>query len=320
MKIIFLRALLVSLATALFFAGCSQQSASTSETPESAAQTPAAAPLAPGNYRRSLAVGGTPRYYNLHVPTGYDGITALPLVFVLHGYSGTAQSIAVSTGMSLKADQSGFFVAYLEGTTGDGIFQAWNTGLTPELGLTADDVAFVRELAEQLKAELAVDAKRIYAAGMSNGGFMCHRLAAELPDLLAAVAPVAATIGTSPNGGVDYYTIPPAQGPIPMLIVHGELDPNIPYDGGQGSGVGQLYVKSVADAVAFWTQADSCAGSAETTVNGNVTVTRYGDCAEGSEVRHLKISDGYHEWPTAQGHTGFSATDAIWEFFQQHSL
>lgn len=320
MKIFFLRAMLVSSAAVLLFAGCSQNNSSISETPEQTNQTSSTTALAPGNYRRSIVIGGTTRYYNLYVPAGYGGSVPLALVFVLHGYGGTAQSIAFSSGISLKADQAGFLVAYLDGTAGDGFLQAWNTGLTPELGLTVDDVAFVRELAEQLKVELAVYPQRIYAAGMSNGGFMCHRLAAELPDLLAAVAPVAGTIGTSPNSGVDYYMVPPAQGPIPMLIVHGELDPNIPYYGGQGSGVGQLYVKSVADAVAFWTQANGCGATAETTVNGNVTVTSYDDCAESSEVRQIKISDGYHEWPTAQGHTGFSATDAIWEFFQQHSL
>ena len=39
-----------------------------------------------------------------------------------------------------------------------------------------------------------VDAKRVYATGISNGGMMCYRLASEMSDRIAAIAPVAGTI------------------------------------------------------------------------------------------------------------------------------
>ncbi|MCC7086513.1 MAG: DDE-type integrase/transposase/recombinase [Pirellulales bacterium] len=39
-----------------------------------------------------------------------------------------------------------------------------------------------------------IDPKQVYATGMSNGGMMCYRLAAELSDRIAAVAPVAGTM------------------------------------------------------------------------------------------------------------------------------
>ena len=300
----------------LCFSACSQENnPATNEIPNEVEA------LAPGNYSRSITIDGTARTYILHVPTGYDGSKSLPLIFMLHGYGGTAQGFSMVSGMSPKADQENFFVAYLDGTKGNGIAQGWNTGLTPGLGLAVDDIAFVRDLAGQLKAELAIDATRVYAAGFSNGGFMSHRLAAELPELLAAVGTVAGTIGVSPDGGVNYYMIPQAEAPIPIVIIHGELDPNIPYYGGQGNGAGQLYVKSVADALAYWTAADGCTEAPQITVNGtgNVTSTDYTGCAEGTEVEHFKISDAYHEWPTVTG-TGFSATDAIWEFFSRHNL
>jgi polyhydroxybutyrate depolymerase len=104
-------------------------------------------------------------------------------------------------------------------------------------------------------------------------------------------------------------------------MIHGEQDPNVKYYGGQGAGDGNLYAKPVAEAVAFWTAADGCTGTpvTETSTDGNVITEDHTVCSAGSEVELVTIVNGLHEWPTLEGHTGFSATDAIWEFFARHS-
>jgi len=259
--------------------------------------------------------GGLERIYLLHVPAGYDGSTPLPLIFILHGYGGAPAGMEKSTGMSGKADQEGFFVAYLLGT-GDG--PGWNSGLTPGTGVTADDVEFVRALIGELSGRLRVDSARVYAAGFSNGAFMTSRLGAELPDLLAGVAIVEGTVGIRQSDGTVLRITQP-RGPIPVIVVHGKQDANVLYDGGVGAGAGKLDAVPVADMIDFWTGADGCSGPPlEASSTANILIQDYRDCAAGTEVMLYTIANGVHQWPTLGSKAEFSATDAIWEFFSRH--
>jgi poly(3-hydroxybutyrate) depolymerase len=119
------------------------------------ARAASAPDLPPNHYLETISVGGTVRHYILYVPPSYDGHKKLPLVLVLHGFSGTAASMIGTTRFSEKAEAEGFFVAYLQGMTVGPASPfytcgcpsdpaAWNTGTNPEFDLTADDVAFVR--------------------------------------------------------------------------------------------------------------------------------------------------------------------------------
>lgn len=118
-----------------------------------------------------------------------------------------------------------------------------------------------------------------------------------------------------------FETIPTPGGAIPVIIIHDQADPHILYDGGQATeGQEKLNALSVAEEVAFWAEADGCTGTppTETSSDGNVITVDYTSCAAGSEIMLYTVVNGKPEWPTAQGHTWFSATDAIWEFFSRH--
>ena len=97
-------------------------------------------------------------------------------------------------------------------------------------------------------------------------------------------------------------------------MIHGMQDTTAPYDGSPD-------VKSVADAVAFWTEADGCVGAPENHVspNGNIIVDDYKNCEDGSEVKLVTIVNGEHQWPTLEDQTHFPATQAIWKFFSLHA-
>jgi polyhydroxybutyrate depolymerase len=274
----------------------------------------AAGARAPGDYKENITVGSLQRSYILHVPRGYDGSKALPLVFVLHGGGGSAQSMVGSTGFDTKADSEGFFVAYLQGTVGDR--SGWNSGIVDAGVAGADDVGFVRDLTKKLEKELKVDRKRVYAAGFSNGGFMTHRLAADLPELLASVAVVEGAIAVSSDGGKTFGTLGRSHGPIPIMMVHGKSDDAIKYYGGQG---GHAFVKPVADAVAYWTRANGCKGkpASKTSAEGNVT-DAYLDCQDGSAVILVSTAQGEHQWPTSDNAAKLAGTDTIWAFFKAH--
>jgi polyhydroxybutyrate depolymerase len=102
------------------------------------------------------------------------------------------------SGMNGKADEAGFIAVYPNGT-GAGPFLTFNSGgVEWELvKKQPNDVTFVSQLLDDLATVVSVDPKRIYATGMSNGGMMCYRLAAELSDRIAAIAPVAGTMAVT---------------------------------------------------------------------------------------------------------------------------
>src|SRR5207248_1712283 len=112
----------------------------------------------------------------------------------LHGAGMNGRMMRWFTGLDRKADREGFIVVYPDGT-GSGSFLTWNAGALFRLaGNRADDIAFLRELLDDLGKVVNVDPKRVFATGMSNGGMMCYRLAAEMSDRIAAIAPVAGTM------------------------------------------------------------------------------------------------------------------------------
>ena len=122
----------------------------------------------------------------------------MPLVVVLHGGGGNAENIEEVTGFSEKADEEGFIVVYPDGSGRlDRYLLTWNAGFCCGYALenNIDDVGFIRALIEYLQEKYAINRNMIYVTGISNGGMMSYRLGAELSDIVAAIAPVAGSIG-----------------------------------------------------------------------------------------------------------------------------
>ncbi len=148
-------------------------------------------PLGPGDHTRTLMMGEQKRTYLVHIPKGYDPKKPAPVLLALHGAAMNGSMMVWFSGLNKTSDKEGFIVVYPSGT-GTGPFLTWNAGGFK--GKKADDVAFIGKLLDDLGTVVKVDEKRVYACGMSNGGMMCYRLAAELSDRIAAIAPVAGTI------------------------------------------------------------------------------------------------------------------------------
>jgi len=274
--------------------------------------------LAPGDYNLSLTTGGANRTYILHVPPAYDGAVPLPLVYVLHGRGGSAASMVPGTRMNFVADQKNFFVVYPNGT---GNPLAWNDGILPLLvGSSVDDVAFFRALTADLQTRIKVDPKRIYATGLSNGAFMSYRLGSEAPDLVAAISIVEGTMSTTDASGTVYKIATPTT-PLPVLVIHGKQDPNLPYNGGVSAGEPEVTKMSPADSVKIWTDADACAGAPATKASpdGNIVTEDYQNCSAGTEVQFISIGTGVHQWPTMLDVAQFPGSPAIWNFFSKHA-
>jgi polyhydroxybutyrate depolymerase len=170
-------------------------------------------------------------------------------VVVLHGGLGNAQrieSMQSEHGLNLDAaaDQSGFIVAYLNGTPvtrflGDDKL-GWNAG-GDCCGLSAsnsiDDVAYIRGAIDSLASRYGIDRGRIYGIGHSNGAMMTLRMLCETGIYAAAIS-IAGPLN------LDTANCGAAKGKR-ILSIHGELDQNVPIAGGVGpKGLSRINFKS----------------------------------------------------------------------------
>jgi polyhydroxybutyrate depolymerase len=186
-------------------------------------------------------------------------------------------------------------------------------------------VAFVGKLLDDLTTVAKVDPKRVYACGMSNGGMMCYRLAAELSDRIAAIAPVAGTIAIEDAK---------PKRPVPVIHFHGTKDNIVPFEMAKGKSPSFMKLKGVEDSIQAWVKLNGCdaKGKADVLSKGGdelkVTRTTYSGGKDGAEVVSVVIDGGGHTWPGQEPPVGFigksamniSANDLMWEFFQKHTL
>jgi polyhydroxybutyrate depolymerase len=307
------RALRSILAPALLLGliSCGRMAASPTATPEPTA-TPTAAPTAtpllrPGDFERTVEVGGAQRSYLLHVPSGVGGLEPLPAVFVFHGWSGQPEGMLGTTDFNFIADQNGFLVLYPRGTGTSNSDLSWNAGgcCGAALAANVDEAAFVRGILADLGTIARIDPKRIYATGFSNGAFLSYRLGCEMSKTFAAVAPVA--------GVLVYDPCRPEQ-PVSVIHFHGIYDTTVPYGGGGTIIPGGL--PSVEVSIQTWVELDGCTGPAQTDKPAKILVhTMYGSCRAGASVELYTIDFFGHTWPLINT---FPASQTIWDFFAAH--
>jgi polyhydroxybutyrate depolymerase len=287
-----------------------------------------------GTYENTLVTGvmGVRRTYRVHIPTGYSPIEPAPLVVVIHGAFDTAKGMEKFSGFSDLADRENFIVMYPNGIGILGFLQHWNAGhcCGKAASDNVDDVGFVAAAIEELRARLNIDPDRIYMVGFSNGGMLAYRFAAEKGDLLAAVAPLAASIGGRPSREAPEWHIPYPVRPLSVISFHGLTDDDVPYEGGVSLHRGGTRTYwSVEKSVEFWVQRDDCNPRPATTYlnNGRVQVKSWGVCREDTEVVLYLIENWGHVWPgkffTADlaeddPLKNFDAAEIIWDFFRSH--
>lgn len=298
-------------------------------------QTPASAregsfALGPGNYDRTIRVGGLERSYAVHVPGNYTASRATPVILNFHGGGGNPKSERKISMMDQASDRYGFIVVYPQGTGAKGRLinphgYTWNAGTCCGWAMAnhIDDVGYTNAMLDDLEKQFNIDKKRVFATGISNGAMMCYRLACELSNRIAAIAPISGTMGVI---GCN----PPR--PVSVMHFHGTADLFAPYAGGKGprSLPGESF-QSVDQTIAFWLKRDNISGPPRIVKRGQTSGSYYGPGADGTEVVLWSIQGGGHTWPG--GRFGFlgkrflgelthdiSANDLMWEFFQRHPM
>lgn len=251
---------------------------------------------------QSIDVNGVKRQYRIYIPSSYSSEEEMPLLIALHGGMGDAYQIQNDYGFDPVAEKYGFIVVYPDGL---GFLKyslhAWNSGyIKAALERGTDDVLFLTTLIQSLQETYSINSSRIYMTGHSNGGMMTYRMAGEHPELFAAVAPVAASIGGKIDSSSTEYIIPTPSVPISVVHIHGKKDKNVLFEGGQtqmGIDAGRID-KSVNESLTFFINANGCSTipTSENSTNDKITLTRFSGGSLGTEVALVTIMDAAHFW------------------------
>lgn len=309
--------------------------AAQSETPNSRSQS--------YHYMDSVTVDGMARQFQVHIPASYDRSKATPVVLVFHGLHMNGTMMVGMTGFNGLSERKGFIVVYGEAAAG-----RWSDGRTAS---GVDDIAYVGALLDRLGKVANIDRRRIYACGISNGGYFSQVLACAIPDKIAAVGSVGSTLMEQTTGTMQ------SGKPVPIVFFLGTDDPLIPWGDGRVKDLGKLGeilglsslgsidnsmvrmggLLNVQETIAFWTAHNH----ASTTPYVSQEADR--DPKDGTRVKKEEygsgnnavvlytIEGGGHTWPgcinlkAISGISGnisqdISASELLWDFFRNRSL
>lgn len=274
-----------------------------------------------GDYE-TIEVDGTTREFAVFEPSGSKPADGWPVVFAYHGAFTTARNMQHYIEMDAIADDEGFLVVYP-----NGIRRVWQDGRTDS---DVDDVEFTDVLIDHVISEYGADEGRVYVTGMSNGGFMSHRLACDLSDRIVAIAPVAGTLSE------EVRKICEPSRPVHVMSFMGTFDDIVPYGGGELGGTlsGDLgTMLSAPESTRYWSEHANCLPDPEVKSRDKAedgtsleTETFLGCDDDVSVVLHT-IEEGGHTWPGADpkpllGKTSeeIDASKAIWKWFEDKSM
>lgn len=191
-----------------------------------------------------------------------------------------------------------------------------------------DDLGFFNQMLDQLGTRFSIDSSRIYAIGLSQGGFMSLRLGCALSDRFAAVASVGATM---PKTMICLPTRP-----VPVAMLNGTSDPVVPYGGGTEHNQ-NLQTISAEDSAKSWAKIDRCSEKPEKSKlsskgkDGMETkVDTYGGCQQDAQVVLYSVKGAGNTWPGGEqyepektiGKTSAdpNANELIWSFLVTRKL
>ena len=255
--------------------------------------------------------GGQTREYYLDSPAEFDSGAAL--VFVLHGYGGTAWSMRNYSGWGAVAESEGIVVCYPQGSLDNEGSPHWNANFGIS---TTNDHGFLKALAQHLQATYFLSPECTYACGMSNGGYMSYSLACNNPETFRAVGSV-----TGSMGEYDFDNCNPDE-IVPIIHLHGTSDYVVSYNSGVGGAWGDEGVEEIVD---LWTGMMGTTQVTETELpnleaedESSVDFFRHYGAPGGQEFHHYRVNGGGHNWFGVWGNQDIQSTELLWDFFASH--
>ena len=244
-----------------------------------------------------VELDGRRRSYRVVRPVAPEPDAAL--VLALHGSNQSGAGLRRFSGGTFDAlaAEHGAVVVYPDACGG-----LWNDARrgTPGRARTegVDDVAFLTTVLDRVAERHGLVERRAVVAGYSNGGQMAIRLLFQTTGRLRGAVLFGASLPTPDNLLVD-----DVGDRVPVTLVHGTKDPNVPFDGGTASLFGfrpRGTVLSAAESAHRLAQRNGLDVEPEVHVlpersaGTSVTVTRYGGPAP---VTLFAVANGGHVVP-----------------------
>lgn len=237
----------------------------------------------------------------------------MPLVVVLHGYGGKA----LGDGLRFieLADRHGFAVCWPQGAEDGTGHNCWNVGYPFQADYRIDDTAYLRRLVRHLQKNFGVSRRNVFLTGMSNGGEMCYKMAAEHPETFSAIASIAGL--TLVSMSTDYRR------PVPFMEVHGTDDSVSAWCGDPENRGGWGAYLSVPTALSHIISANRCVGETISEIpsehkrvilhrfTGGLPAFKNGSPAD---VLLYEVLGGDHSWSDRY----IPTCDLVWEFFSRY--
>ena len=259
------------------------------------------------------------RHYKLFIPAGMADDKHAPLVVMLHGCSQDPDDFAAGTRMNEFAQARGFRVLYPAQAQRSNAYKCWNWFRPGDQRRDAGEPALLAGITRHVMQTHAVDADRIYVAGLSAGGAMAIILAREYPDLFAAAgvhsglaqgaaSDVGSAFNVMKNGPRDVPEELTAL-PVPLIVFHGDQD-------------GTVHPRNGEHLVAGHAPSEVLPGALE---GGRSFVrTTYRDGAGRPTAEHWLVHGSGHAWSGGSAEGSFTdpqgpdATHEMLRFFGQH--
>ncbi|UYQ91973.1 alpha/beta hydrolase-fold protein [Chitinophaga horti] len=278
-------------------------------------------------FTEQVMIDGLRRTYVVKLPRNYyEQDSARALVIGIHGTGGSADQFEKAYGFNQLASEKGFIMVYPDGVEkqdGAGILRVrtWNAGTCCDYAMytNVNDVKFISTLIDEVSSRFLVNRKKVYVAGMSNGGMLAYRLASELPGKLAAAGIVSGTMVAPKDTTL--------KGVVPLIHIHALPDQKVPVHAG-GAGIGNYVFPPAVEGINYWVKRNQCATEPAVEQRQGYEITSWKNAAGVVVMQRYLTQDGGHAWPSAppQGRRGdtpskvINATHLIWDFCDRFSL
>mgnify|MGYP001221794096 FL=1 len=274
-----------------------------------------------GLFYQTTFFDGLSRDYIMYIPNSYEENESLPIVFNLHGGSGTAdEHINYVSDMRGLSDSEKFILVYPQASSDSNGIPIWNLGGVNSKATDVDDVGYISHLIDKISEFYSVDKDRVYVTGFSNGGYLSFELACKLSSRIAAFASVAGHMF------IDTFDECSPTHPTPFLSINGTEDN---YNGIAG------YYLPIENSNNYWIDYNN------TDLNPNITDLEDVNTSDGStvklyswkngtngvEIEHYKVIGGDHSWPSLNSDSDKDMSNGdidsdriIWEFFSRFDI
>ena len=248
------------------------------------------------------------RTYYMSYPDNFDSSESPALIINMHGYGGNSQSQLSSSEMDPFAHASNIAVVYPQGAINGWGITAWNIGTFWDQS-NLDDVGFISLMIDQISNDFEIDLDRVYACGMSNGGYMAYELACELEDKIAAFGSVTGNfmLNTSSGQNCEFTR------EIPIVHFHGTADSTVDYYPPTFD-----QALSVSESIDFWSEYNDLDLESIYQLNNNVEIYKYYNQNSTTEFLHYKVYGGGHTW--FKENWGFHTSEELINFFLNYKL